>query len=263
MSQLPVWLKPHLSPLFAWGAAVQGGTVCRLPETVVVTLQYIAAELNTESFLVSVKRPLVFGSEQFRTDAKCTDDRVVLGGWELDTKRWFSLSLTRRDVPWLFKDGMGAQWASTSAELLASLCALHAFGWIEESSLRKSLSMVLVGGTDNRANEALSLKRATTKWPLMAVNMQLSSALARARIYLNLSWRPREQNVEADDLTNERFDDFDPSMRVNFELADLDLAILDKLVETRGAFDRAKTLAQASRITKPSHLKKKREKSDW
>ena len=75
----PMWLKPHLSPLFAWGAAVQGGTVCRLPETVIITLQYIAAELNTESFLVSVKRPLVFGTEQFRTDAKCTDDKVVLG----------------------------------------------------------------------------------------------------------------------------------------------------------------------------------------
>ena len=158
---------------------------------------------------------------------------------------------------------MGAQWASTSAELLAFLCALHAFGWIEESAVRKSLSMVLVGGTDNRANEALSSKRATTKWPLMAVNMQLSSALARARIYLNLSWRPREQDVEADDLTNEKFDDFDPSTRVNFDLTDLDLGILDKLVETRGAFDRAKTLAQASRTTKPSHLKKKHEKSDW
>ena len=129
--------------------------------------------------------------------------------------------------------------------------------------MRKSLSMVLVGGTDNRANEALSSKRATTKWPLMAVNMQLSSALARARIYLNLSWRPREQDVEADDLTNEKFDDFDPSTRVNFDLTDLDLGILDKLVETRGAFDRAKTLAQASRTTKPSHLKKKHEKSDW
>lgn len=29
------------------------------------------------------KRPAHFTKEQFRTDAKCTDDMVILGGWEI------------------------------------------------------------------------------------------------------------------------------------------------------------------------------------
>ena len=42
----------------------------------------------------------------------------------------------------------------------------------------------------------------------MLINMQLSALLARARLSLNLKWRPREENVEADQLTNEQFDAF-------------------------------------------------------
>ena len=207
VSQLLVWLKPHLAPLYAWGAVASPGMVARLPETVILTLHYILAELTSESFRVSARRPLYFDVEQFRTDAKCTDSLVVLGGWELKTKRWFSLRLTEVQVPFLFKpDGGGSQWASTSAELLTTLCALQAFGWLSPSRVRRNVAISLVAGTDNMANDALSTKRSTTKWPLMLINMQLSSALARSRLALSLRWRPREENVEADNLTNELFE---------------------------------------------------------
>ena len=65
-----------------------------------------------------------FSYDQFRTDAKCADDMVVIAGWECEgqKRRWFA------DAPYLFKPGKGAQWASTSAELLASLAALFLFG---------------------------------------------------------------------------------------------------------------------------------------
>ena len=175
VAQLLIWLKPHLSPLFAWSAATASNTVAKLPDVVILTLRYLLAEFQAESFMVSAKRPLAFSGEQFRTDAKCTSDSVVLGGWELSSGRWFQVCLGETSAPYLFLPGKGAQWASTSAELLATLVALVAFGWTAEARSRKSLELHLVAGTDNRANEFLSRKRATTKFPLMLINMQLSS----------------------------------------------------------------------------------------
>ena len=220
VSQLLVWLKPHLSPLFAWSAVASSGLVGKLPDTVILTLKYIQMELSNESFMVSAQRPKVFAEEQFRTDAKCTDTNVVLGGWEVSTRRWFSLSLTREQVPFLFKpNGGGAQWASTSAELLASLAALRAFGWLDGGRTRRTMQFSIFAGTDNRANDLLSNKRSTTKWPLMLVNMELSSCLAKSRLTLDLRWRPREENQEADELTNEIFTSFSMDDRVPLTLA--------------------------------------------
>ena len=186
VAQLITWLKPHLAPLFAWSAVTVKGTVGRLPETIILTLEYIEAELKAESYLVSVKRPLSVTGERFRTDAKCADGYIVLAGWELETRRWFAMRLLPVDTPYFFKEDGSSQWASTSAELMASLVALHAFGWLATDRERKTLEFALTAGTDNRANESLSSKRSTTKWPLMAVNMQLSASLAKARLTLSL-----------------------------------------------------------------------------
>ena len=264
VAQLLTWLKPHLAPLFAWGAAVSPGMVGRLPDTVILTLSYILAELSSESFMVSAKRPLYFEVEQFRTDAKCTDEYVILGGWELESMRWFSLRLGEEQVPFLFKpNGGGAQWASTSAELLASLLALHAFDWLTPSSMRRTVALSLNAGTDNMANDSLTTKRSTTKWPLMLINMQLSSALSRARLSLNLRWRPREENTEADNLTNEVFDGFDPALRVNIQFADLDLSLVQALWKTKQQFDAAKVEAKQLAVSGEIVKKRKLDKTPW
>ena len=165
VAQLVIWVKPHLAPLFAWAAVTARSTVGKLPDTIILTLEYLEKEFLAESYLVSVRKPRVMAGESFRTDAKCTDSFVVLAGWELQSKRWFSLKLGPEEVPYLFKEGGGSQWASTAAELMATLLALHAFGWLDHGKHRKTLDVVLSAGTDNRANEALSLKRSTTRWP--------------------------------------------------------------------------------------------------
>ena len=113
----------------------------------------------------------------------------VLAGWEVGTRRWFSVTLGPAEVPYLFKPGIGAQCASTSAELLASWLALYMFGWLGEAKERKAIEVSLVGVTDNVAIESLTAKRSTTtKWPLMGINMLLSSSLSRARLSLGLRW---------------------------------------------------------------------------
>jgi len=263
ISQLLFWLKPHLAPLFSWSAVTAPGTVCRLPDTVILTLHYISGEMVRETFLVSARRPLYFQDDQFRTDAKCTDTCVVLAGWELSTKRWFSLKLGLTEVPYLFKPGMGAQWASTSAELLATLVALQVFGWLETGKGRRAIEISLFGGTDNRANECLSEKRSTTKWPLMGINMQLSSSLSRSRLSLGLRWRPREENTEADRLTNEDFTGFVAEQRIEVRWQDLHLEVLEDMVQTRNAFELAKQQAKDAAKQAPKVKSKKFDKSPW
>ena len=188
-----------------------------------LTLLYISVHLERGSFLLSVKRPVVFSKEAFRTDAKCEDGRVVLGGWECAgepaTARWFHVEIKPDEAPFLREEK--SQWASTSAELLASLAALHVFGWLQVDSSRKSLSWALTGGTGNLANQFLTAKRSTTRWPLMIINMQLSHCLSLASLSLKLNWRPREENTFADGITNGDFSPFDASHRVPLSFADI------------------------------------------
>ena len=65
------------------------------------------------------------------------------------------------------------------------------------------------------------------------VNMQLSHHLMRASLRLKLAWRPRDQNTEADALTNERFEGFEDSRRIQITYEDLSLELLHSLYEAR------------------------------
>ena len=117
--------------------------------------------------------------EIFRTDAKCEDGRVVLGGWSLlagsDTRvaPWFAIEIFPEQAPWLFKgDKNESSWASTSAELLASLVALKLFGSeVSKPSSSRSVILKCGGGTDNKATGQLVSRRLSTKWPVMIVLM--------------------------------------------------------------------------------------------
>ena len=91
----------------------------------------------------------------------------------------------------------------------------------------------------------------------------MSSMLSKARLGLNLQWRPREENTEADDLTNERFDDFDPKLRVEVSLQSMDLSILQALVLVHDEFEVAKQSAKVERERDPASKSKKFDKSPW
>lgn len=56
--------------------------------------------------------------------------------------------------------------------------------------------------------------------------------------------RPRDENTEADQLTNEVFDGFDRSLRLQVCWAELDLQVLEGLVRTRGEFEAARAEAR-------------------
>ena len=231
-----VWLKPHLAPLYSWTAALDRSTVATAPRLVKLVLFFLKRQFEGSGFLFSAQRPLHTGKELFRTDAKCADRLVVLGGVELDTGRWFSLRLEPSQAPFLFKPNGESQWASAPAELLATLAALVAFDHLTESSRRRELGITLVAGTDNQSNEALMVRASATRWPLLLVNMQLSEKLMTAGVKLVLRWRPRDQNVLADELTNEIFENVEAEKRVPLTLEDLKLDWLFELWRQRDDF---------------------------
>ena len=115
----------------------------------------------------------------FRTDAKCADGYVVLGGWDCSgtamTKEswWFSPRLTPDEAPYPFDSGGHSQWASAPAELLATLMAFHPFGHLSCTASRRVMTVEVLAQTDNKANEGLAKKGLTTRWPLLMVNMQV------------------------------------------------------------------------------------------
>ena len=204
----------------------------------------------------------------FHTDAKCADGFVVLGGWESLGKapkdaKWFSLKLGPNEAPYLFDEKGGSQWASASAELLGTLAALFAFGWLQPTFRQRRLPVNVTAATDNRGNEALRRKLSTTKWPLMLVNIQLSDLLMAAGLTLSLNWKPRDENVLADQLTNEVFTSFSAQHRVSLSFSDLPLGILSELWETKMQFESSRKAAQMVRTDKHPRKKQKHQKTAW
>ena len=194
---------------------------------------------------------------------------MVIAGWELSddsqSSRWFSLRLLPDDAPYLFDDRGKSQWASGSAELLATLAALHIFGYLSASVDRKELDVECAADTDNQGNSRLLKKRSSTKWPLMLINMQLSDLLLRSSLKLLLRWRPRDENQLADQLTNEVFTNFTVEHRLIIKYSDLPLSLLHQLWETKESFDAARR-AQAALSSEAAQLqsrKRKTEKTPW
>ncbi|CAE7343575.1 unnamed protein product, partial [Symbiodinium microadriaticum] len=157
---------------------------------------------------------------------------IVLGGWSLmkglDPKQadWFAVELRPSDCPWLFGADGESKQHSTSAELLASYVAVVVFGHLREEPNQVTFRVILDAGTDNKSAPQAQKKGYSTKWPLFGVLMQMVSELAKNNKLLRLSWRPREQNQEADDLTNLQFDKFDVRLRKTVCLADVPLAVV-------------------------------------
>jgi hypothetical protein len=97
----------------------------------------------------------------------------------------------------------------------------------------------------------------------MLINMQLSASLARARLSLNLKWRPREENVEADKLTNEEFDGFDAASRVDIKWGEFDMSLVGALWETKVQFDMARQSTKLDDAAPVASKKRKHEKTPW
>ena len=205
MSQVLLWIRPFLAPGYAW---LCGSPWCCFVPSESGTLHSAFHCGQTQAGGSDL--PIWFGRER---------------PWgDFSHGRCLQLVLSRTEAPWLFKEG-GSSWASTSAELLASLVALYLIKRDFPALLTGPgmLRAFFCGGTDNRAAESLSMRLLTTKVPLMFILMQYVDFCDLLGIRCHLSWRPRDTNVEADQITKFSVDGFDASLRLPVSWSELDL----------------------------------------
>ena len=213
-------VRPFLAPLYAWVARASASHVAQVPKAIMCVLFWLAHLLTTKP-VRSLVNPRIFCGELFRADAKAEGDIVVLGGWEsiggelTPESRWFSIALTVETAPWAFWRGKPFRTIS-ALELFASLLSVVLFR--DRLILRSSGRITMSAVTDNQGNESVVKKCLTTKFPLCLVLMELTTWLEELDLDLELQWRRRDTNTEADDLTNSLFGKFNPATRVSLEV---------------------------------------------
>ena len=247
-SQVLPWVRPLLAPGYSWLAAINKGSTVKVPQLVAMVCMFMRQKFRDGLRKVPCVTAETSRGELFRTDAKCEKGRIVLGGWTLgangdpSTADWFSLEVLPNQAPWLFKgDDSESAWASTSAELLASLVALKIFK-LKDNEHVGSVSHILKcgGGTDNKSTGPLVNRRLSTKFPLMVILMDYLGFCEEKGIRCHLDWRPRDTNVEADKLTNEDFSPFNSSRRIQVRWEDLRFPMIDLLMSFAESFSKRK-----------------------
>ena len=71
----------------------------------------------------------------------------------------------------------------------------------------------------------------TVKFPLCAILMETVASLHQAKLDLDLKWIPREQNVEADELSNSDSKRFTKDNEVKVELESMKFILLDEMLD--------------------------------
>ena len=73
-------------------------------------------------------------------------------------------------------------------------------------------------------------KLMSSKFPLVVILAELSAQLRARKMALSVGWTPRDQNEEADALTNGDYAQFRPANRVSVTIEDVKWLVLPKLM---------------------------------
>ena len=209
-------VRPFLGPLYAWVAACPPGSCPALPAMISFILWWISRMFFQSRMKVCITNTEHLG-ELFRVDAKAEGSLIVLGGWTTGpdpctrTARWFSAELNPEIAPRAYLKGEPFKVAA-SLELMAS----KQWGFS--------------AGTDNQGNEFIINKLQTTKFPLRAVLMETAAQLHARNLNMNLCRGRRKDNQEADDLTNLKFEAFDPGRRIPVDVPTLPFIMMNELM---------------------------------
>lgn len=247
-------VRPFLAPLFSWASTMAPGTFASFPDAVVILLEFVREEVNRRPMRPAepLERDPV---DVFRVDAKAAGEDIVIGGWESglepDQKRarWFSFRLSRKTALWAYLKGDPFRNIAT-LDLIGVLVAVMVLQ-PGSSSPAGSAAVTLTALTDNLANTHVLKRYGSSKYPLSIVAMELAVQLAMLGIDLQLQWVPRAQNQPADDLTNDRFEDFDEKNRLEVVFEELPFQVMSR----PGELDSELRLHKTSREAKLAQLK--------
>ena len=141
--------------------------------------------------------------------------------------------VTEQNSPWITCRGEPYQ-VIDSLELLATLYGAMAF-WPEGAGKEGKAIFTASSIADHRGNMYVVSKLMTTKFPLCAVLLELAEQLEARHSWLKLEWAPRQQNEEADALTNGNFDQFDPALRMAMDPTSMNWKVMDTMLEAGGS----------------------------
>ena len=245
--------RPFLAPLYSLAAAVRSKTgrkvdTTNLPPYIKFIFLHLLARFRKRSTIHCMRgRPCPNKSpERFRTDAKAEGELVTVGGYEtfdgkgwcIDHKkaRWFLLKLDRTNAPWAFSKGEPFR-AIAALEMLGSLLGIMLLLDGDNDDACSYGGTMSVGGyTDNIGNRFVLARLLTTKWPLVAFLSEIAAQLEHRKILFEMSWVPREQNAEADAITNGDVGWLSPGMRVATDMKTLPFQILPDMLAQGEAF---------------------------
>ena len=260
-------IRPFLGPLYAWSAAGPRFAKPAFPVMVVLIMRYLAEELARDS-MAECTTGLAELGEIFRLDAKAAGQDVAIGGWrttggKVAEAEWFAVSLNRVNAPWAFAKGEAFRTIA-SLELLGALVGLMVL--VPEGDRGEAAgTLTLSCGTDNRGNSFLLDKMLTTRYPLGIVLMECAHQMRKRRLLLRANWLPRDQNEEADALTNADYRFFNPKRRIRVDLEKIGFEVLPELFEhgerylTELEAQRAKAKEEATKRGRRDRGKQKRE----
>ena len=151
-------------------------------------------------------------------------------------------------------------------ELFATLTAVALLGPQRlPSRSGQDCSIVLPGAGDNMGAAQVVARGLSTKYPLSLIAMEMAARLEASGARLDALWVPRDQNQEADDLSNGLTEAFDPALRVGSASGDcIPLIVLPTLQAAAERFHReasAKPEARALRRAKKGE--KLRDREPW
>ena len=229
-------LRPILGPLFAWAAGGPRFARPRLPAMLLILMEFLSRQLG-EGRMLGCRESALDRGELFRLDAKAEGDEVCVGGWlcrggtPTRSAPWFSVRLTKKSAPWAFARGEPFRTIA-SLELLAALIGVMVLLPIKDfQRAGGSTGLVTIGcGTDNQGNSYLVDRLMTTKYPLGVILIELCHQVSLRNAALRARWLPRDQNEEADSLTNSDFRHFDLARRIDVDIEKLEFGVLTELL---------------------------------
>ncbi|CAE8738786.1 unnamed protein product, partial [Polarella glacialis] len=229
------WERPFLGPIYAWVSSVGGlDRKVAVPWAIKFILSWIASRLRADGRLQEPPSITGEAAELFRSDAKAEGGKAWIGAWEtrfsLDPKkcRWFYLEVTRDWAPWAFSK-KDPNRVIAALELLGNLAAIMVFGDSWPRDCRGKC--IGTGISDNLGNTYIVAKGMTTKYPITLI-LELSEQLRSRGMEMSVTWKRRDENQEADDLTNLALEKFSPELEVKVDPLNLKWLVLPELMKS-------------------------------
>ena len=103
---------------------------------------------------------------------------------------------------------------------------------------RRKMERYLIGRflPDNKGNSFALTKLLSTKWSLMSFLAETAVQLEDRKLAFEMTWVPREQNSEADSITNGNYDWLNPKKRIHTSLDKLPFKVLQTFLAKGESF---------------------------